>query len=1835
MKTTAYLAIALVVISGLAAVAKTGDIIVAIDSATQDSWESLASSFEQTTGASIGLRSYSASSLPQQIVLQTYRSAKLMNLVMVPQSWVSMLARYLVDLTSISSDLSGRGVELVSSSGRAVGVPISFAQGWILAVVSWPSNQELAIEFLAAAAAQQTSETLTPTPFSVQTAITVYGKEKIARNDHNPVLDGSLEALLGAVQQTLGAVATQLMSALPVSSRNALSSLANLYSIPFTSSTSTVTVVLESSPGRSSASNVAALGALGVSRSSIAATSSLIKVEVPVSQLATIVTQMTGISFIRPPYVPYPLATTSQGVAAIGADALHASGNRGAGTKIAVIDLGFSGLSQAQARGDLPYSVNSNDLTGTGLATGITHGTAVAEIVHDMAPDAQLYLIKIADEVDLDLAVTYCQSNGIDIINHSLGWYNTNFYDGTGTIADIAKRAVAGGMLWINAAGNEAESHWEGYFSDGNSDNWNDQNVTFHASGGSSIVLYLTWNDWPQASSDYDLYLFDPGSNLVASSTKHQTGTEEPTESINVSAPMSGTYTVRIQGSGSRRLELFNLYQGVSPNVASSSILAPGNVSEVVTVAAIDHSNYTVGPQQPYSSQGPTNDGRTKPDLAAPDNVSTGTAPYTTFPGTSGAAPHVAGAAALLLSANPSLSEPALRMDLLSNTIPMGSAYMYGNGRLVLAAGGPSNLPPTAAFVVTPSSGLPGQWLQFNGATSQDPDGSIVSYAWDYGDGSTGTGSTSYHSFASAGTYTVQLTVTDDDAATGTTTEQVVVGTPTNQPPTAAFTVSPGSGIPGTTFTFNASGSTDPAGSIVSYQWTFGDGASASGMTPQHAYAAQGTYSVQLLVRDDDGATDTMTTSVVVTSPANQPPNAAFTFSPGSGLPGTTFAFNASGSGDPDGSIVSYQWTFGDGSSAIGITAQHAYAAPGTYSIQLLVRDDDGATDTMTQSVVVTSPANVPPTAAFTVSPSSGSPGTQFAFNASGSTDQDGSIVSYQWTFGDGSSAFGVTAQHAYAGVGTYSVQLLVRDDDGATDTETKSVSVQVAAAPDLTISSITPTPTHPVVGQNVTFTITVRNVGTAPAGRFRILLSGSVSGTETVVYSLASGATRTLSLTLPLTSVSEIFTATADDSEDPSESNRVAESNEANNQASITVTAGATPVVAEAGGPYAGTAGSSIAVNGSGSTGPITTYLWSFGDGGSAQGMNPSHTYASPETYTVTLTVYGTGGTQSSDTAQVSVSAAAPPLLVQLSLPQSTYEVGDAIVITFTTNRSAYVYLAEVSPDNRVVLLYPNWIESANPLGAGTHTVPGAAYTLRITEPTGTETLYLFAATGPISGFPTTFGAGFPVLSTNPSAFRSSTLGTMQSQFASGDWAFDTLSFTVVQPQPTTGAIRVLSSPSGATVRIDGSTVGTTTVEQGGYAPGSHTVEISLAGFATQTHQATVVAGQTTTLQVTLIPLPPSTGTLRVETSPAGAIAEIDGTYVGTTPVERGNLAPGTHTVEVSLAGYFTETRQATVVAGQTTTVQIALSPIPPTTGTIRVESSPAGAIAEVDGTYIGTTPAERANLAPGSHTVEVSLAGYFTETQQASVTAGQTTTVQITLTQIPVNASPVASFAYTPARPALPVPGQIVRFDASTSYDPDGSIVSYTWEFGDTTTGIGPIVDHAYSVNGSYLVTLTVIDSGGTSGTHQLRVSVTNSPEIGWVTPVAHEDPADNWYSEEDAYDANLNSRARYDSEYEEWTSYLYLTAPSPGLQSNRLRFRAGDAHDSLNVLIWDVDVYRDGQWVDVFEHHSNENKTTEVAFAQGLVTRMRIRAYGALAADTFAYLFDVDFHDISATP
>lgn len=460
---------------------------------------------------------------------------------------------------------------------------------------------------------------------------------------------------------------------------------------------SNVTVFLLSEPGTSvDEISLEAFGGKIIKRGD-----NVIKAKLPVSMLTTIADNVNGVAFMQLPDKAWPQAVVSEGIALTGASDYHLAGCNGSNIKVAIIDGGFSGLASAILNGDLPANVVRVDCTGVSCVPttfpGETenHGTGVAEIVHDMAPGAELYLIKIADSLDLMYAEEYCKLNGIKVINVSLSWFNTNFYDGQCLYSNpvcTANDAYANGILWVNSAGNYAQAHYEAMFTDSDINKFHDQGIQIFAGVGQIISVFLTWNAWPLTNQDYDLYLYDSASNLLASSENWQTGTQLPTEKIVYPVTVAGNYNLVIaqtNATANHLLELYSYPLGVTPAVASSSLSSPADAAGAMAVGAIDYHAWTTGPQEYFSSQGPTNDGRTKPEIMGPDRVTTGTYGSQAFGGTSASSPHVVGAAALLLSENPGYTAAQLWSALTVSAIDMGNSgqdNLYGYGRLALPA---------------------------------------------------------------------------------------------------------------------------------------------------------------------------------------------------------------------------------------------------------------------------------------------------------------------------------------------------------------------------------------------------------------------------------------------------------------------------------------------------------------------------------------------------------------------------------------------------------------------------------------------------------------------------------------------------------------------------------------------------------------------------------------------------------------------------------------------------------------------------------------------------------------------------------------------------------------------------------------------------------------------------------------------------------------------------------------------------------------------------------------------------------------------------------------------
>ena len=492
------------------------------------------------------------------------------------------------------------------------------------------------------------------------------------------------------------------------------------------------------------------------------------------------------------------------------------------------------------------------------------------------------------------------------------------------------------------------------------------------------------------------------------------------------------------------------------------------------------------------------------------------------------------------------------------------AAHAAGGGAAPVA-----NMPPTARISAT-ATGLA---ATLDARSSADADGTIASYAWDLGNGQRATGATASHTYATAGSYVVTLTVTDDKGAT-TTARTLVTVAPVrvNQAPTAVFTAT-GRDLD---VAVDGAASDDADGTVAAHSWNWGDGSAAgTGRTATHTYAAAGTYTVTLTVTDDDGATTSTSQEVTVTAPVPTAPIAKDTFGRsvtgglGSadvggawtviagatrqsvtdgvaelGLPGAgnntgsylggvsttnadirgafTLSSVPTGSGtsvfvvarrtaagdeyrvrvrvDADGAVwlalyrsvagaeafpggevrvAGLTWTPGttlatrvqvSGTGTTAVTASVWVAGTAEPTTPQLSRTDTTAalqaagsvglaayrpgSATAATAVRVTAfrvglvgagpHTNVAPTAASTVTATD----LAVAVDAAGSADSDGRVVRADWTFGDGGTATGPTAEHTYAAAGTYTVRLTVTDDEGATATTTRQVTVTAPPAP-------------------------------------------------------------------------------------------------------------------------------------------------------------------------------------------------------------------------------------------------------------------------------------------------------------------------------------------------------------------------------------------------------------------------------------------------------------------------------------------------------------------------------------------------------------------------------------------------------------------------------------------------------------------------------------------------------------------------------------------------------------------------------------------------------------------
>ncbi len=397
----------------------------------------------------------------------------------------------------------------------------------------------------------------------------------------------------------------------------------------------------------------------------------------------------TGIK-INPKAPAYQLALESLPV--INATAWQEAGFTGQGMRVGILDFGFDKY-KSELGNELPDAsmiTARSFITGVEIdQSGIEHGTAVAEIIHAIAPDAELVFAAYATDAEFFEAVDWLVSQNVQIINHSGGGaYGPR--NGTGDDVQTIDWVVSNNILWVNSSGNSGSRHWRGKFTDTNGDGvhefFNDGTIGLGFAPFYNTGILVQWDDWGTRDQDLDIFVVDENGDTVFASRNIQDGTNPPFEGVFYEFPDYGPYYLVIVGNNVTRdinIDIFANYADFDPRfiVSEYSILSPSDAESSFTICA---TNWKSGELTDYSSQGPTVDGRLKPDMCGPSETYS-TAFGGEFAGTSNSSPQVAGAATLIRQAFPEMTVDQVKTFLLDRAQDAGTAGpdpQYGYGLL-------------------------------------------------------------------------------------------------------------------------------------------------------------------------------------------------------------------------------------------------------------------------------------------------------------------------------------------------------------------------------------------------------------------------------------------------------------------------------------------------------------------------------------------------------------------------------------------------------------------------------------------------------------------------------------------------------------------------------------------------------------------------------------------------------------------------------------------------------------------------------------------------------------------------------------------------------------------------------------------------------------------------------------------------------------------------------------------------------------------------------------------------------------------------------------------------
>ncbi|MEL6851747.1 MAG: PKD domain-containing protein [Bacteroidota bacterium] len=517
---------------------------------------------------------------------------------------------------------------------------------------------------------------------------------------------------------------------------------------------------------------------------------------------------------------------------------------------------------------------------------------------------------------------------------------------------------------------------------------------------------------------------------------------------------------------------------------------------------------------------------------------------------------------------------------------------------------------PTFNFAGIPTTACAPQPVQFT--YQQSAGANIVSWNWDFGDGTSSTLPTPSHTYIQDGMYDVSLTATDINGCAATVTKNNYINL---RHPVANFTWNPSQACPGTSISFQDASIQDTT--LNSWFWDFGDGNTSTLPNPSHTYSQSGVYSVSLTVTNVLGCSHTETKANIIEIWPQ--PTASFLPANTVGCAPVAVQFSNQ-SVQASAPIVGYQWDFGDGNFSTLPSPNQLFTQGGNFGVQLIALDANGCADTAYQAVNV----NALPEVAFTASDSNGCAPVNIFFQDQSLTQAP--ITSWRWDFGDGQTGVSPSIMHTYAADGVYDVSLEITDANGCTQTLTKPQHIRLSHP----VADFTSDATQFCPGTLVNFT----DQSTQDTTLVNWLWDFGDGGTSTQPspsHTYLSGGQYTVTLT-----VTNILGC----SHTISRTNYIEVLQAPTPLFDVQAQQGCTPFEA------------TFTDQSSGNSSPVVSWIWDFGDGDSSVARNPVHTFTQAGTYQVVLTTIDNRGCQASYSRQ----------LTSLSLPVADFFSTDTI---------------------------------------------------------------------------------------------------------------------------------------------------------------------------------------------------------------------------------------------------------------------------------------------------------------------------------------------------------------------------------------------------------------------------------------------------------------------------------------------------------------------------------------------------------------------------------------------